>query len=202
MQGADQTTGPGEPGETVDAPPPGLVIYALPVGGGTLAMASLPGRSGDYRGDLDVFHEWKPGIVVSMTTEAEMAEVGGVNLGSDIQTMASRWCHLPVPDFNAPGVEVNAKWPEVSRNVRQALKGGGRVIVHCRGGCGRSGMVVLRLMIEAGEDRFAALNRLRGLRDCAVETKGQLQWAFAGEPPDAGAKVSDDGGSAWPVARD
>lgn len=162
----------------------GLVIYALPVGGGTLAMASLPGRGGDYRGDLEVFHEWAPGIVISMTTEVEMAEVGGQNFGSDIQAMASRWCHLPVPDFGAPGGEVDAKWPEVSRNVRQALKGGGRVIVHCRGGCGRSGMVALRLMVECGEDRFEALNRLRALHDCAVETKGQLQWAFAAVPPE------------------
>ncbi|MDQ2090519.1 phosphatase domain-containing putative toxin [Marimonas arenosa] len=158
----------------------GLVIYALPVGGGTLAIASLPGRGGDYRGDLEVFHEWKPGIVVSMTTEAEMAEVGGHNLGSDIHGIASRWCHLPVPDFSAPGSDVEAKWPEVSRNVRRALKGGGRVIVHCMGGCGRSGMVALRLMVECGEDRFEALKRLRSLRDCAVETKGQLQWAFSG----------------------
>lgn len=164
----------------------GLVIYALPVGGGTLAIASLPGRSGDYRGDLEAFHEWKPGIVVSMTTEAEMAEVGGENLGSDIQAMASRWCHLPVLDFAIPEPEVEAKWPEVSRNLRQALAGGGRVIVHCMGGCGRSGMVALRLMVECGEDRFTALNRLRALRDCAVETKGQLQWAFAGEPPESG----------------
>jgi hypothetical protein len=158
----------------------GLVIYALPVGGGTLAMASLPGRGGDYRSDLEVFHEWKPGIVISMTTEEELAQVGGQNFGSDIQTMASRWHHLPVTDFGAPGPDVEAQWPQISDSVLQALKGGGRVIVHCRGGCGRSGMVALRLMVEAGEDRFEALNRLRALRDCAVETKGQLQWAFAG----------------------
>ena len=158
----------------------GLVIYALPVGGGTLALASLPGRDGDYRGDLEAFHEWRPGIVISMTTDEEMVAVGGLNLGSDIQNMASRWCHLPVQDFGLPDSEVEEKWPEISRNVRRALGGGGRVIVHCRGGCGRSGMVALRLMVECGEDRFEALNRLRNLRDCAVETKAQLQWAFSG----------------------
>ncbi|MDQ2094029.1 phosphatase domain-containing protein [Rhodalgimonas zhirmunskyi] len=155
-----------------------LVVYALPVGGGTLALASLPGRDGDYRGDLGVFREWQPGIILSLVTEAEMAEVGGDTLGNDIQSMASRWYHLPVKDYGTPGPEFMAHWDEASRNVRRALKGGGRVIVHCKGGCGRSGMVALRLMVECGEDRFAALNRLRALRDCAVETKGQLNWAF------------------------
>ncbi|MCF3594874.1 protein phosphatase [Rhodobacteraceae bacterium LMO-12] len=160
----------------------GLVIYALPVAGGTLALASLPGRGGDYRGDLEVFHEWQPGIVISMTTKEEMVTVGAENFSWDIQAMGSRWHHLPVPDFGGPGSEIEARWPAVSQSVLQALRGGGRVIVHCKGGCGRSGMVALRLMVESGEDKLHALNRLRGLRDCAVETKDQLNWAFAGQP--------------------
>ena len=169
----------------------GLVIYALPVGGGTLAIASLPGRDGQYRADLDVFHEWQPGIVITMTTPEEMAAVGGQNLGTDIQAMGSRWCHLPVTDFGEPGQDVITKWPKVSKSVRQALKGGGRVIVHCKGGCGRSGMIALRLMVESGEDRFTALNRLRAVRDCAVETKGQLAWAFEGKPDAAPDPAAD-----------
>ena len=62
-----------------------------------------------------------------------------------------------------------------------ALRGGGRVLVHCRGGCGRSGMVALRLMIEAGEAPDEALSRLRSVRPCAVETKAQMGWAMAAE---------------------
>ena len=158
-----------------------LVVFALPVGGGILAMSSLPGRGGDYKGDLETLHQWQPGLVLTMTTDAEMAEVGAQMLGNDIQSMASRWIHLAVLDYGTPSEEMMAKWPEVSKTVRTMLHGGGRVVVHCRGGCGRSGMVALRLMVECGEDRFSALTRLRGVRDCAVETKGQLHWAFAVE---------------------
>ena len=132
-----------------------------------------------------------------MTTDSEMVAVGGPNLGSDIQAMASRWYHLPTEDFGIPDTEINSVWPEISENIRQALAGGGRVIVHCRGGCGRSGMVALRLMIECGEEHFTALNRLRALRDCAVETKAQLQWAFAAnaksDESDAFSKPVDKG---------
>lgn len=160
----------------------GMLIYALPVGGGTLAMSALPGRGGDYAGDLGLFREWQPGIVLTMVTDAELAEAGAPNLGTDIQAMASRWFHLPVRDYGTPSPEVEAVWPEASRAVRAALKGGGRVIVHCKGGCGRSGMAVLRLMVESGEDRFVALKRLRSLCNCAIETNAQLDWAFGGEP--------------------
>lgn len=162
--------------------PEPLTIYALSLGGGTLALSGLPGRGGDFRGDLETIREWQPGIVVSMTTAEEMEQVGAANLGSEIQGLAARWFHLPVQDFSTPAGTSLAQWAVMSRQVRAALNGGGRAIVHCRAGCGRSGMAALRLMVEAGEERFEALNRLRALRHCAVETKAQLQWAFAGEP--------------------
>jgi protein-tyrosine phosphatase len=123
----------------------GFVIHALHVGGGTLALAPLPGDGGDYAADMAHLADWKPALVISMTTEAEM---------------------------------VAADWARASAAARAALAGGGRVLVHCRGGCGRSGMAVLRLMIETGEAPEAALARLRARRACAVETAAQLAWAL------------------------
>jgi protein-tyrosine phosphatase len=59
------------------------------------------------------------------------------------------------------------------------LRSGGRVLVHCFGGCGRSGMAALRLMVAAGEGPESALHRLRASRACAVETEAQRLWAVA-----------------------
>lgn len=155
-----------------------LVVYALQVGGGTLALTSMPGRTGDYAEDLDTISDWKPGLVISMTTDVEMLQDGAQTFGSDIQGRASRWVHLPVEDFGAPSPGVEGAWEAVSNAARHALSGGGRVLVHCRGGCGRSGMVVLRLMVECGEPADNALTRLRALRPCAVETDEQMTWAM------------------------
>ncbi|TMV06795.1 protein phosphatase [Ruegeria sediminis] len=159
-----------------------LVIYALQVGGGTLAISAMPGRNGDYSADLKTIADWKPGLVISMTTEVEMIQDGARHFGTDIQGRASRWAHLPIEDFNAPQREVQAKWPAVSASARQALSGGGRVLIHCRGGCGRSGMAALRLMVESGENPAEALARLRVLRPCAVETDAQKEWAMQAKP--------------------
>jgi hypothetical protein len=153
-------------------------IHALNVGAGILALSPLPGAGGDYRGDLDLIHDWRPGLVISMTTDEEQAAAGGRTLGIDIQSLASRWIHLPVPDFSPPPPAVRAQWPKASLAARRALAGGGRVLVHCRGGCGRSGMAVLRLMIESGERPAAALARLRAVRPCAIETQAQMEWAY------------------------
>lgn len=154
-----------------------LELAALNVAEGTLAIASLPGRGGDLAGDLAQFRDFKPSLVLTMVTEAELLEVGAHHFGTDIQTLGSRWAHLPVNDFGIPSAETVARWSDVSKSARAALAGGGRVIIHCKGGCGRSGMAALRLMIEAGEAPDAALKRLRAVRPCAVETAQQLSWA-------------------------
>lgn len=154
-----------------------LVLHALSIGDGILALSQAPGAGGDYAGDLRLIGEWKPSIVISMTTRVEHVILGVENIGSDLQGLGSRWFHLPVDDFQTPGDDMQDRWADVSALARQAMSGGGRVLVHCRGGCGRSGMVALRLMIESGERPDAALARLRALRPCAVETDAQLIWA-------------------------
>ena len=53
-----------------------LEIAALSVGEGTLAIASLPGRGGDLKGDLALFGEFKPSLVLTMVTAAELEGVG------------------------------------------------------------------------------------------------------------------------------
>lgn len=155
-----------------------LTVHALNVGSGILALCPLPGAGGDYAGDMDHLHDWQPGLVISMTTEVEHVAAGAVGLGQKFQSMGCRWVHLPTPDFGTLAPDMLESWSEVSSMARQTLAGGGRVLVHCKGGCGRSGMVVLRLMIEAGEMPARALKRLRSVRPCAVETDAQMAWAL------------------------
>lgn len=159
----------------------GLILHALSIGAGSLAIGPLPGRDGDYAGDLAFIRDWKPALVISATQRSEMVEAGADALGADIQDSGARWMHLPIEDFGVPGPETQALWPDASAMALAALRGQGRVLIHCKGGCGRSGMLALRLMVEAGEDAVAALLRLRKLRPCAVETDAQLRWAVTGQ---------------------
>ena len=154
-----------------------FAVYSLAVGGGELALAPVPGTSGSYPCDLAVVQAWDPAIVLSMTTMSELEQFGAGQFGENLSDAGIAWLHLPVPDF---GVPRQLDWPKVRDRVLACLNAGERVLLHCKGGCGRSGMIVLRLMIAAGEDPDAALMRLRRARLCAVETLAQLEWARRG----------------------
>lgn len=155
----------------------GLTIAELDCAGGRLALSPLPGRGGAFEADLRALILWSPDLVISMTTGDEMAAKGAAPLGTEMEGRGTAWRHLPIPDFGTPDGDTAARFPAVAAEALATLRAGGRVLIHCMGGCGRSGMAALRLMVEAGEEPAAALTRLRAVRPCAVETEAQFNWA-------------------------
>lgn len=152
-----------------------FALHRIEVGGGTLALAPLPADAGALAQVLD----WRPDLVLSLTEPAERAALGAGALPQQVVRAGIGWIGLPVVDYGVPAD--GCGWIGASAQIRRALAVGGRVLIHCRGGCGRSGMAALRLMVETGEAPEAALARLRAVRPCAVETADQRAWAMAGE---------------------
>ena len=155
-------------------------ISEVSLGNGWLGISHFPGRNGAYQADLNAILAWGAGLVLTMNTKGELARGGLTDMGEDFRLAEVQWRHLPIPDFGAPPPETQALWGEASGVAHQVLDEGGRVFAHCYGGCGRSGMALLRLMVEAGEVPLPALERLRQVRPCAVETEAQFEWAAGG----------------------
>ena len=155
-----------------------LTIPTLKVkGGGKIGVVRLPGATGDLDGDLAVLLDWPADAVVSMTETAEMAALGSDALGSLLRQNGIAWFHFPIRDFSIPDTEATGQWPDLARQLHKVLDRGGSLLLHCRGGRGRSGMIALRLMIERGTEPQTALEDLRAIVPGAVETEAQFAWA-------------------------
>ena len=148
-------------------------------GRGRIGVCPLPGAQGDLASDLALVKQWKPALVLSMTEKPEMEACGSGDLGSLLARDGIDWAHMPIRDFGGPVGSSAAAWPKLSLRLHGILDRGAGVLVHCRGGRGRSGMIALRLLVERGEDAGAALHRLRHTRPGAVETEEQMAWASA-----------------------
>ncbi len=152
-------------------------VSELQCGDGWLGIAPIPGRRGDFLADFARLVRWRPSLVLTMVSDAELRRVGAETISEDFAALGIGWHHLPVSDLGAASQEIAALWADASGDAHRALEGGGKVLAHCYGGCGRSGMALMRLMVEAGEDADPALERLRAARPCAVETESQRAWA-------------------------
>jgi protein-tyrosine phosphatase len=147
--------------------------------GGSLGLCRLPGRYGELQKDVAFIQAWKPALVLSMTEKTEMEALGAAELPRVLFENNIGWRHFPIPDFGVPEPMIEANWPKISKEIHDHILAKNNVLLHCRGGIGRSGMVALRLMIEFGEQPDEALQRLRLVRAGAVETDAQLAWAKA-----------------------
>jgi ADP-ribosyl-[dinitrogen reductase] hydrolase len=93
------------------------------------------------------------------------------------------WLHLPIRDLCAPDSVFESEWICAGSRLRGILRGGGRVLVHCRGGIGRAGMIAARLLIELGERPEAAIAAVRAARSpSAIETPAQIAHVLACRP--------------------
>lgn len=142
-----------------------------------MGISPLPGGSGLLETDLRTIGEWGPDLIVSLTEQSEMDAACVGHLGRVLADLNIAWEHMPIVDFGIPDTGADKQWAELRKRVRSILDARGRVLVHCKGGRGRSGMIVLRVMIERGEDPGDALDRVRSARPGTVETDEQHAWA-------------------------
>ena len=90
--------------------------------------------------------------------------------------------HFPIPDVSVPPPETAAAFGALVAGIRSELDAGKRVVVHCRGGIGRSGLVAAAVATTYGDSADAAIERVRAVQPKAVETSEQEAYvtAFAG----------------------
>lgn len=148
-------------------------IVEWKIGGGVLALSPIV-SSALGAAELTL---WRPDVVVSLTSQAEIKAAKAEVYLADGRW---RWEHHAIEDFGVPDADFEAVWPQLSAALLEELARGGRVLVHCKGGCGRSGMIVVALMVALGRDAGEALAEVRAKRPCAVETDAQMQWASKG----------------------
>jgi hypothetical protein len=160
----------------------GFVIAEVAApGGGMLGVAPLPGRGGALAADIAVIRAWHPAVVVSMTEPEEMRRTGTADLPERLREAGIAWQAFPIRDFGVPAPE-EPVWPPLAAALHAFLNAGGRVLLHCHGGKGRSGMVAARLLVERGIAPAGALALVRAARPGAIETAEQEAWSAKTRP--------------------
>jgi ADP-ribosyl-[dinitrogen reductase] hydrolase len=153
--------------------------------GGEIGMTICPGKkqkgamSGDWERDLaedlDVIAGWGASAVVSVILAKELRELKVDNLGDEVIARKMSWYHFPVPDGGVPDFRFEEIWMQAGSELRGALRAGKKVLIHCKGGLGRTGTVAARLLVELGDSPDDAIRKVREARRGAIENVDQEQ---------------------------
>lgn len=163
-----------------------LRIDALSAANGLVGLTLCPGKQGDsvfgdpwardLDADLDAVADWGAAAVVTLIEEKEFERLGVGGLASGVRERGIDWHHLPIRDVDVPDEAAMEIWRTIAPKLHRILEGGGRVLVHCRGGLGRAGTVAALMLTERGLSASAAIDTVRFARPGAVETREQSQW--------------------------
>ncbi len=128
----------------------------------------------DLGADLDVITTWGARLVLTLIEPAELTALKVPQLGAEVQARGMEWRHLPIADYSVPTEAAELLWQSQGREIRALLRSGADVLVHCKGGLGRAGMMSARLLVELGMEPDRAIRAVRSARQGAIETPAQL----------------------------
>ena len=153
-------------------------IVKIEIESGFVGLCPMPGKFSSFDEDFLQLIRELPQVVVTCATQPEMMACSATRLPEKLYNSEIKWFQIDVEDFQVPDEFSEAKWNSLLPILKETIFDGGGVIFNCVGGCGRSGMFLMRLLLEMGWSRDGALERLRKVRPCAIETDQQLFWAF------------------------
>lgn len=114
-------------------------------------------------------------LVVSLLTGEEEVSLRLSGEGKAARTAGLEFLALPIPDREVPASE--SELTAILDRVNHSLSSGKNVLIHCRQGVGRTGLVAACLLITTGLDPAAAVARVSTARGVSVpETQQQRQW--------------------------
>jgi ADP-ribosylglycohydrolase/protein-tyrosine phosphatase len=162
-----------------------LQIAELKAGQGRIGITFLPGKKGssihgyewnrDLSPDMEVIRRWGANAIVSLVEDHEFRWASVKNFPKAVEGIGAEWHHLPITDVHVPDDLFEARWTYHGHVLRERLRRGEKVLVHCRGGQGRAGTIAARLLIELGMDPDLAVSEVRRVRPGAIETSSQLR---------------------------
>ena len=151
---------------------------------GRLGLTVAPGRwrpGLDHASDTLVrddllhlrdFHGAK--VLVTLLEAFEMKKIAIPELLPTAKKLRFRSLWFPIPDVSVPS-DMDATVSLVEAMVGHLSKGE-TVVVHCRGGLGRSGTIAACVLVARGRSSDEAIRMVRSARPGAVEVKDQEEF--------------------------
>ena len=145
---------------------------------GRLAVSPRP-RGGDWlEGDVAAWQRLGVDIVVSLLMPDESDALGLDSERSICEVAGIEFLSFPIVDRNVPSSTSN--FSVLLEQLHTHLQDGKNIVIHCRQGIGRSGLVAIALLMHDGRKPLEAIQLVTKARGLPVpETQEQLAWIHA-----------------------
>lgn len=171
-------------GKTSHSHPLKIARVRVP-GGGIIGLTLCPGKKhrGQFSGlwnrnlDIDLLAIQNFGaralITLMETPELAKVKVPVPTLRVTARRLGLKWYHLPIKDGEVPDDRFERRWADTGAHVCDILARRGKVVLHCRGGLGRTGTIAGSLLVAFGVPPESAIAQIRQARPGCISTDAQ-----------------------------
>jgi protein-tyrosine phosphatase len=146
---------------------------------GQLGLTIAPGKKdplGSWDRDIDadlqrLREHYGADVLVSLLEDDEYELLGIETLMAAAVAMGIDVLRLPIRDVSVPASLADTR--QLADEILAAMTAGRTVVVHCRGGLGRSGLITACCLVGCGRNAAEAIGGVREARPGAVETSEQ-----------------------------
>lgn len=146
-------------------------------GGGIIGITICPGKKDRRAGwnrnltmDMNLIAGWGAVAMVTLMEDHEFELLKVQRLPYAAIELGISWFHVPIRDVSIPDFRFHERWLGIGVRLREILQADGKVLIHCRGGLGRSGLVAAMLLIDGGINSQEAIRMVRQARPGTIET--------------------------------
>ncbi len=155
--------------------PNNLYLIQADVFPGKLAVAARPRGNDWLEDDLQAWKRQGISHVVSLLEEEENERLELTEEETLSRRLGLQFVNLPIPDRGTP--KDAETFATVVNDLHDTLLTGGRVIIHCRQGIGRSGLLAAAVLSSFELPLQDVLERISLARGVTIpETEDQLRW--------------------------
>ena len=134
------------------------------------------------RADIAAIEAWGADGLVSLIEGREFATLGVAAFPQVILGSQIAWYHIPIRDMQTPCTKAYAAWASHGPVIIDTLRSGGRIVLHCAAGLGRTGTMAAKLLMTQGLTADDAIARVRAGRPGTIETAEQEAYVRTGPP--------------------
>ncbi|MBB1364116.1 tyrosine-protein phosphatase [Shewanella sp. SR44-4] len=121
-------------------------------------------------------------MLVTLMFDDEIVRNAAEYLPAECTKQAITWVQLPIADDAAPRQEFETQWLAHKTQIIELLNNQGIIAVHCKGGSGRTGLVIGLILVSLGWPKDKVINAVQALRPKALVHPVQREYfdAFNG----------------------
>ena len=152
-------------------------VYWVPrKGAGRLGLMQRPRGGDELASDIESLRDQKVDVLLSALTDWEMEELDLNEQHICCNKVGIEFWRFSIFDRSIPALDLTL---ELLNRIKAELDKGRSVVVHCRLGIGRSGILAAGTLILEGERPAVAINRVSRARELQVpDTAEQATWLY------------------------